>query len=208
MVKKWFFRLRPLQIHIHKYCYFLISSGWLLLLHQSHFKYSWSPKGSFVPFVNLFNVTGLFWYPLKTSKNLWYSEVFREYRKRTMAWNGLVHCFYANYWKYIILKFLDFISYLLGASFDILVQCKSPGVVFFGVIFFYRMKLFNQPPLFSLKMKRKIRIHVLQVSFDFVPWNIMTHWCINVFTKINSEIYIFGVLRYLVPFVCKWISYY
>ena len=38
---------------------------------------------------NPFHATGLFLYPLKTSKNLRFSDVFRGYRKRPMAWNGL-----------------------------------------------------------------------------------------------------------------------
>ena len=37
---------------------------------------------------NLFHATGLFRYPLKTSKNQRFS-VFRGYRMRSVAWNGL-----------------------------------------------------------------------------------------------------------------------
>ena len=33
-------------------------------------------------------VTGLFLYSLKTSKNLWFSDVFWGYRKRPVTWNG------------------------------------------------------------------------------------------------------------------------
>ena len=36
-----------------------------------------------------FHATGLFRYPLKTSENLWFSDVFRGYRNRPVAWNGL-----------------------------------------------------------------------------------------------------------------------
>ena len=32
-----------------------------------------------------FHATGLFLYPLKTSENLWLSDVFRGYRKRPVA---------------------------------------------------------------------------------------------------------------------------
>ena len=37
--------------------------------------------------INTFHATGLFRYPLKTSENLWFwfSDVFREYRKRPVA---------------------------------------------------------------------------------------------------------------------------
>ena len=41
-------------------------------------------------FVNTFHATGLFLYPLKTSENLWFSDVFEGYRKRLVAWNGLI----------------------------------------------------------------------------------------------------------------------
>ena len=30
---------------------------------------------------NLFHANGLFWYPLKTSENLWFSDVFRGYQE-------------------------------------------------------------------------------------------------------------------------------
>ena len=36
-------------------------------------------------FINLFHATGLFLYLLKTSGNLWFSDVFRGYRKRPMT---------------------------------------------------------------------------------------------------------------------------
>ena len=39
--------------------------------------------------LNSFHATGIFQYPLKTSENLWFSDVFRGYWKRPMAWNGL-----------------------------------------------------------------------------------------------------------------------
>ena len=35
--------------------------------------------------VDPFNATGFFLYPLKTSENLWYSNVYRGYRKRPVA---------------------------------------------------------------------------------------------------------------------------
>ena len=39
---------------------------------------------------NPFHAIDLFWYPLKTSENLWFSDVFRGYQKRSVAWNGLM----------------------------------------------------------------------------------------------------------------------
>ena len=47
-------------------------------------------------FLNPFHSTGLFLCPPppppppRTSENLWFSDVFRGYRKRTVAWNGLI----------------------------------------------------------------------------------------------------------------------
>ena len=45
-------------------------------------------------FINPFHQTGLFLYPLKTSENLWFSVVFRGYRKRSVVWNELRKPFY------------------------------------------------------------------------------------------------------------------
>ena len=40
---------------------------------------------------NPFHATGLFLYFLKTSENLWFSNAFRGYRNRPLAWNGLMY---------------------------------------------------------------------------------------------------------------------
>ena len=37
--------------------------------------------------LNLFQANAPFLYPLKTSENLWFSDVFRRYRKETLTWN-------------------------------------------------------------------------------------------------------------------------
>ena len=42
-----------------------------------------------LPF-NSFRAIGLFLYPPKTSQTLWFSDVFRGYRKRPVAWDGLI----------------------------------------------------------------------------------------------------------------------
>ena len=34
-------------------------------------------------YLNPFHATDLFWYPLKTSENLWFSDVFRGCQKRS-----------------------------------------------------------------------------------------------------------------------------
>ena len=41
--------------------------------------------------VNPFHTTGLFRCPLKTSENLWFSDVFKGYRKRPVAQNRLIY---------------------------------------------------------------------------------------------------------------------
>ena len=41
--------------------------------------------------LNPFHAIGLFLYLLKTSENLWFSDIFRAYRKRPVAWNGLMY---------------------------------------------------------------------------------------------------------------------
>ena len=43
----------------------------------------------FLPCINPFHATDLFWYPLKTSKNLRFSVVFWGYQKSSVTWNGL-----------------------------------------------------------------------------------------------------------------------
>ena len=44
--------------------------------------------------INSFYTTGLYLYPLKTSENLWFSDVFRRYRKRPVGfkWVNLLVC--------------------------------------------------------------------------------------------------------------------
>ena len=39
--------------------------------------------------INQFYATDLFWYPLKTSENQGFSDVFRGYQKRLVTWNEL-----------------------------------------------------------------------------------------------------------------------
>ena len=41
----------------------------------------------FLPLFNPFHTTDLFWYPLETSINWRFSDIFRGYQKRSVAWN-------------------------------------------------------------------------------------------------------------------------
>ena len=55
------------------------------IFHKSMFdKSTGKPKC-----INPLHATGVFWYPRKISKNLWFFYVFRGYQKRPVAWNGL-----------------------------------------------------------------------------------------------------------------------
>ena len=45
-------------------------------------------------FINPFQATDPFLYPLKTSENLWFSDVFKGYRKRSLAKNVLIYEIY------------------------------------------------------------------------------------------------------------------
>ena len=67
-------------------------------LHCRHFHLSWDGLVYIADIffrtvtsnynINLFLATDLFWYPLKT-ENQRFSDVFRGYQKRSVAWNGL-----------------------------------------------------------------------------------------------------------------------
>ena len=47
-------------------------------------------RGRVNPLVNPFHATGLFQYLLKTTESLWFSDVFRGYRKKQVARNWIV----------------------------------------------------------------------------------------------------------------------
>ena len=47
-------------------------------------------KSRYEKYVNQFHATDFFWYALKTSEDPWFSDVFRGYQKRSVAWNGLM----------------------------------------------------------------------------------------------------------------------
>ena len=49
------------------------------LLNDTNFSVQMKKANS--PFFNLFYAAGLFLYPLRTSESLWFSDVFRGYRK-------------------------------------------------------------------------------------------------------------------------------
>ena len=67
----------------------------LLILCISNFPFNFNVFQCSLVFVlqyqniDLFYATGLFLYPLKTSENQRFSNVFRSYRKRPVACNGL-----------------------------------------------------------------------------------------------------------------------
>ena len=71
----------------------------------------------------LFNpvyATTVFLDPLKASENIWFSDVFRGYRKRPVTWNGLIRMGYVFTDAFIYLfiyLFIYFFIYLLTYLF-------------------------------------------------------------------------------------------
>ena len=53
--------------------------------------YKWHCSDAPVTNFNPFHATDLFWYPMKTSENQRFSNVFRGYQNRSVTWNGLTH---------------------------------------------------------------------------------------------------------------------
>ena len=78
------FTVEILDEKFHFLCQKIVSMRNILLSTLSFRQYT---------FINPFHATGLFWYPLKTSENLWFSDVFRGYQKRSVVWNGLTEWF-------------------------------------------------------------------------------------------------------------------
>ena len=68
--------------------------------------------------VNPFHATGLFLYTLKTSENQMFTDVFRGYRKRPVAWNGLMKTYrdWANVEMCIILKAKCLYSFTINSQ--------------------------------------------------------------------------------------------
>ena len=54
--------------------------------------------------INPFHTTGHFRHPLKTSENKMFTDVFREYRKRQVAWNGLTDPLQFSSLMYLLLN--------------------------------------------------------------------------------------------------------
>ena len=70
---------------------------------------SWKTGRGF--FISPHHTTGLFLYPLKTLEIQCFSDVFRGYKKRPVAWNGLTEFIKIDYWRnsdgpYPFLKFV------------------------------------------------------------------------------------------------------
>ena len=52
-------------------------------------------------YISSFHANAPFLYPLKTSENIWFSDVFREYRNETLAWNGLIQKAFSGWYRKI-----------------------------------------------------------------------------------------------------------
>ena len=86
----WEFRefkpgLSPLYINMSTCILWLVSLHLLILI----WTYFHLPDKVLLIWFSPFHATDLFWYSLKTSENLWFSDVFRGYQKRSVALNGL-----------------------------------------------------------------------------------------------------------------------
>ena len=61
--------------------------------------------------INPSHATGLesdlFLYPLKTSENQRFSDVFRGYKKRSVAWNGLIKILEFNMIKSVYISYIS-----------------------------------------------------------------------------------------------------
>ena len=98
----------------------------------------------FLTLVIPFYATGLFLYPLKTSKNLWLSDVFWGYRKRPVAWNGLVELGLCTLTDSINC-FLKYMTCLLffGGFYSWNQEHKAFPNKFAPICKVYMMKMFN-----------------------------------------------------------------
>ena len=56
--------------------------------------------------INLFQANVPFLYPLKTSENRRFSDVFRGYKKGTLIWNGLISSLIQQLWSFCVIILL------------------------------------------------------------------------------------------------------
>ena len=127
--------------------------------------------------INPFHATCPFRYSLKT-ENLWFSDVFRGYRKRPVAWNGLINFF--SPWN-ISLK-----------SISLRHDCKFAENNIYGVIqeWNVRMKFFNR---FTFRLgsnqSGSFKIALKSSSLFFYWWLLQFH-----ITTLFSSIFVFLIL--------------
>ena len=55
-------------------------------------------------------------YTPETSKNLWFSDLFLEYRKRTLAWDGLMFPLLLTLWRETIIFFKLLLLFLFAVN--------------------------------------------------------------------------------------------
>ena len=72
--------------------------------------------GVAIQYINPFHASDLFWYPLKISEKQRFSDVFRGYQKRSVAWNGLIQ-FLSIYFAHYLCITETLILYLLFIVF-------------------------------------------------------------------------------------------
>ena len=83
---------------------------WFLFDNNVTFTRKWKHIMLRTVVINPFLANALFLYPLKRSKNLWFCNIFRRYRKRPMTWNGSITIFRSSrsqmFFKIPVLKSL------------------------------------------------------------------------------------------------------
>ena len=123
---------------------------WGLGVWGSH---SFSFPFSFLFLFNSFHATGLFLYLLKTSENLWFSDVFRRYRKRPMAPNGLMK-------KRNQSENDDFMRSILKKHL-VIASCKIVKILFLETFIVSSISLFEN-------MRRPIRHSIAKIMFPYL----------------------------------------
>ena len=82
--------------------------------------YIWRSSNKHCPDLPHF-IHWFFLYPLKTSENPWFSDIFRGYRKKPVVWNGVIYLF-----SVLVKCLLISSSYLYG--FPTSTTCSMPNI--------------------------------------------------------------------------------
>ena len=101
--------------------------------------------------INQFHVAGLFFYPLKTSENQRFSDVFKGYRKKLMAWNGLRT---TGKWFIIVAVLINWKSNRKAIDFFALLFIFPVSKPINQIIFWFQKVLIANPATKALRFQR------------------------------------------------------